>query len=101
MDPTYGPALVHLGMALYARRNYEDAAPNLENGLKLIGDKARIEQLYTAGLAFINKEPRECDKAIPWLLKALEIDAEATPALQGLSACDQAPPESSDGDAQE
>jgi tetratricopeptide (TPR) repeat protein len=100
LDPNYGPALVHLGMALYARRNYEDASLNLDNGLNLIGDKARIEQLYTAGLAFINKEPRECDKAIPWLLKALEIDAEATPALQGLAACDQAPPANSDGEAQ-
>jgi tetratricopeptide (TPR) repeat protein len=87
IDPDYGPALVHLGMALYARRNYEDAAPNLEKGLNLIGDKARVEQLYTAGLAYINKEPRECDKAVNWLLKALELNAEATPAIQGLAAC--------------
>lgn len=87
MDPQYGPALVYLGMALYARRNYEDAAPNLEQGLRLIGDQARIEQLYTGGLAYINKEPRECEKAIPWLLKALAIDATARPAIQGLAAC--------------
>jgi tetratricopeptide (TPR) repeat protein len=92
IDPNYGPALVHLGMALYARRNYEDAAPTLDRGLTLIGDRARIEQLYTAGLAYINKEPRDCQKAIPWLLKALHLDAEASPALQGLAACDIAPP---------
>jgi tetratricopeptide (TPR) repeat protein len=92
LDPNYGPALVHLGMALYARRNYEDAALNLDKGLTLLGDKARIEQLYTAGLAHINKEPRECAKAIPWLLKALVLDAEAGPALQGLTICEQAPP---------
>lgn len=87
LDPQYGPALVYLGMALYARRNYEDAAPSLEKGLRLVGDRARIEQLYTGGLAYINKEPRECEKAIPWLLKALEIDATASPAIQGLAAC--------------
>ena len=43
LDPDYGPALVHLGMALYARRNYEDAATSLEKGLPLIGDSARVE----------------------------------------------------------
>jgi tetratricopeptide (TPR) repeat protein len=89
LNPDYGPAHVYLGMALYARRNYEDAAVELETGLTLMGDKARIEQLYTAGLAFINKEPSECDKAIIWLDKALQIDNTATPALQGLTACGQ------------
>ncbi len=92
IDPNYGPAHVHLGMALYARRNYEDAAVELEQGLTLIGDKARIEQLYTAGLAFINKEPSDCEKAIFWLYKALAIDKEAAPALQGLKACGQGEP---------
>ncbi len=57
LDPNYGPALVHLGMAYYARRNYEDAASYLEQGLAIIGDAARIEQLYTAGLAHIYKVP--------------------------------------------
>lgn len=87
LDPDYGPALVHLGMALYARRNYEDAAPSFEKGIPLMGDQARIEHFYTAGLAHINKDPRDCESAIPWLLKALEIHSGATPALQGLNTC--------------
>lgn len=87
MDPNYGPAHVHLGMALYARRNYEDAVPALEKGLNLVGDSARIEQLYTLGLAYIYKDPPECDKAVTWLRKALEIDPESGPALEGLSLC--------------
>jgi tetratricopeptide (TPR) repeat protein len=87
LDPTYGPALVHLGMAYYARRNYEDAATYLEVGLSFLGDRARIEQLYTAGLAHIYKVPSECDKAEPWLRKALEIHEGATPALEGLRLC--------------
>jgi tetratricopeptide (TPR) repeat protein len=87
MDPNYGPALVHLGMALYARRNYEDAVTNLEKGLALIGDKAREDHFYTAGLAHINKEPRECALAEPWLRKALEKNSGSAPAIAGLDVC--------------
>jgi tetratricopeptide (TPR) repeat protein len=87
IDPNYGPALVHLGMAYYARRNYEDAAVYLERGLALIGDDARIEQVYTAGLSHIYKEPQECDKAEPWLRRALEMHPDATPASEGLRLC--------------
>jgi tetratricopeptide (TPR) repeat protein len=87
IDPAYGPAQVHLGMALYARRNYEDAAVALEKGLALVGDRARIEQVYTAGLAHIYKDPTECDKAEVWLRKALEIDPQSGPALEGLAIC--------------
>lgn len=87
MDPNFGPALVHLGMSLYARRNYEDAVANLEKGLALIGDSAREDHLYTAGLAHIYKEPRECAQAEPWLRKALEKNPESAPALAGLRIC--------------
>ena len=87
LDPTYGPAQVHLGMALYARRNYEDAAPALETGIQLLGDKARIEHIYTLGLANIYKDPPDCEKADLWLRKALEIDPESGPALEGLALC--------------
>lgn len=87
LDPNYGPALVHLGMALYARRNYEDAVTNLEKGLALIGDAAREDHLYTAGLAHIYKEPRECAQAEPWLRKALEKNSESAAALAGLRIC--------------
>ncbi len=87
MAPDYGPALAHLGMALYARRNYEDAVTNLEKGLAMMGDQAREEYLYTAGLAHINKEPRECALAEPWLRKALEKNPASEPALAGLRIC--------------
>lgn len=87
MDEHYGPAQIHLGMALFARRNFEDAALHLDTGLRLVGDEARIEQLYTLGLAYIYKEPRECDKAIPWLQKALAIVPDNGPALDGIRAC--------------
>jgi tetratricopeptide (TPR) repeat protein len=87
LDPNYGPALVHLGMAYYARRNYEDASTYLEQGLAILGESARIEQVYTAGLAHIFKDPSECDKAEPWLRRALEMNPDAQPASQGLQMC--------------
>jgi len=90
LDPEYAPALVHLGMALYARRNYEDAAAALDKGLPLLGDRAREEHYYTAGLAHVYKEPRECAQAMPWLQKALEKNAASTPALTGIKLCDNA-----------
>jgi len=87
MDSRYGPALIHLGMALYARRNYEDAASMLERGIQVLKERARIEHYYTLGLAHIYKDPSECDEAEPWLRAALEMDTYSGPALEGLGLC--------------
>lgn len=87
LDPTYGLAYIHRGLVYYARLNYEDAAPDLEIGVRLLGDKARVEHVYSLGLALIYQEEQDCEKAIPWLRKALEIDKNSTPALSGLSEC--------------
>ena len=57
LDPEYGPALVHLGMALYARRNYEDAVVALEKGVNILGEDARIEHIYTLGLGLHLQKP--------------------------------------------
>ncbi len=89
VEPDYGLAVAHLGMAYYSRRNYEDAAPTLERAVELLGDETRIEVYYSLGLAYIYKKPKECDKAIPWLEKALKIDPDTPPALEGLSLCSQ------------
>ncbi|MEM7534524.1 MAG: tetratricopeptide repeat protein [Chloroflexota bacterium] len=88
LDDDYGPGLVHLGMALYARRNYEDAAPMLEKGINILGEDARIEHIYTLGLAHIYKEPTECDRAEPWLRRALDIASDSLPAIEGMNLCD-------------
>jgi tetratricopeptide (TPR) repeat protein len=87
VDPADGNAQAHLGLVYYARRNYEDAVPALETGISILGDASRIEYYYQLGLAHIYKEPQECDKAIPWLNKALEIDPGSLPALEGLRVC--------------
>ncbi len=87
LDPDYAPALIYLGMALYTRRNYEDAAAALDKGLPLFGDSAREEHYYTAGLAHIYKEPRECAEGMVWLQKALEKNPQSGPALAGAALC--------------
>jgi tetratricopeptide (TPR) repeat protein len=49
---------------------------------------APIEYYYSLGLAFAYLEPSRCDKAVPWLLKALELDSSAyNPAWAGLRIC--------------
>jgi hypothetical protein len=40
-------------------------------------------------LAFIYKEPRDCEKAIPWLQKALELNATNQPVIDALTRCSQ------------
>jgi Flp pilus assembly protein TadD len=46
---------------------------------------AEPEYYYELGLALAYLE--RCDEARPWLLKALEVDPNAAPALEGLKLC--------------
>ncbi len=88
LDPQNGAALAHLGLTYYARRNYEAAAPLLEQAVAILGDEeSRIDYYYTLGLAYIYKKPKECHLAVPWLRKALDIDPNASSALEGMRLC--------------
>ncbi len=87
IDPANGVAQAHLGTIYYRLRNYEQAVVELNTAMELLGDQTRIEYLYQLGLAYIYKEPSECDKALPWLQKALTLDPDSGPALEGLAAC--------------
>jgi len=49
---------------------------------------APVEYYYSLGLAFAYLEPPLCDQAVPWLLRALELDKSVTnPAWAGLRIC--------------
>ncbi|MBN1995349.1 MAG: tetratricopeptide repeat protein [Anaerolineae bacterium] len=49
---------------------------------------APVEYYYSLGLAFAYLEPPLCNQAVPWLLKALELDSSAyNPAWAGLRIC--------------
>ncbi|GEM_PF-434191 len=58
-----------------------------------LGEKlpAPVEYYYQLGLAYAYLDPPQCDKAEPWLLKALEIEPLAwNPAWHGLRICPSA-----------
>lgn len=89
-DPQNGAALAHLGITYYTRRNYEDASLVLKQAVDILGDaESHIDYYYHLGLAHIYKKPQECDLAIPWLRKALEIDPNTPAALEGLRVCSE------------
>ena len=49
---------------------------------------APIEYYYELGLAYAYLDPPVCDQAVPWLLRALDIDSSGTnPAWAGLRIC--------------
>lgn len=60
----------------------QQAQVNIQFDEKL---SAPIEYYYELGLAYAYLDPPVCDKAIPWLLKSLEIDSSGfNPAWAGL-----------------
>lgn len=87
LDPNYAPAQVHMGMALFSRRNYEDSAAAFETGLPVLGESARVEQLYRAGMANVLKDPANCTRANFWFDKVLAQDEGNGDALDGKRFC--------------
>lgn len=56
---------------------------------------APLEYYYELGLSYAYMEPVQCERAVPWLLRALEKDpAYYNPAWEGLRICpsDESPP---------
>ena len=85
VDPEYGPAYGHLAVAYYLRRNYEKAVEYFERAIAL--NQATTEYYYELGLSYLYKEPEDCQNAVPWLRKALDINPEIPQARQGLDYC--------------
>ena len=87
-DPENGLVLAHLGMAYYARLNFESAAETLEEALAIMEEEEINAQFtLTLGLAHVYKKPAECHMAIPWLRKTLEFAPGLNAALIGLRRC--------------
>jgi len=52
---------------------------------------APVEYYYELGLSYVYLQPPQCDQAVPWLLKSLDIDpAYYNPAWAGLKICPSA-----------
>jgi len=99
IDPNYASAYGHLGWLHYAQRHYEDAIINFERAVQLGATSA--EYYYELGLAYIyaatnglapgySEEDlaRGCEKGLPWLDKALEVDPYCQPCWDGVNLCE-------------
>jgi tetratricopeptide (TPR) repeat protein len=64
-------------------RNYESAIETLEKAVE-IGYQTE-EVLYEIGLSYAYLD--QCDKGREWLLRALGVNPNSQPALQGLRIC--------------
>jgi tetratricopeptide (TPR) repeat protein len=85
LDPEYAPAYAHLGRLYYTQLNYESA---IENFLKAFDLGVRNEEyFYELGLAYAYLD--DCANAINWLEKALEVNPESAPAMQGIQRCSE------------
>jgi tetratricopeptide (TPR) repeat protein len=82
-DPAYALGYAHLGWTHYILRQYEEAIPNFEGAIQR-GATAN-EFKYELGLSYAFTD--QCDKARVWLNKALEVEPDSEPALQGKVLC--------------
>jgi len=82
-NPDIASAWAHLGLAYYARRNYEGVLEVLPKAIELGVDK--IEYYYVLGLSYFYMD--ECDKAMPLFQKALTLDPNDVNAQSGINLC--------------
>lgn len=88
-DPTYGRNYGLLGQIYYRQLNFEAAIESLEQAVSF-GYSNQLVYLYL-GLAHAALE--QCDEAVPWLERTLELNPEMGPARDGLRMCDVLPTE--------
>lgn len=83
LDPEYAPAHAHLGRVYYTLLNWESAIESFTKAFDL-GFKNE-EYFYQLGLAYSYLE--DCASARIWLERALELNPDSRPALDGLKRC--------------
>ena len=82
-NPDYAPAWAYLGLAYYARRNYEGVIEALPKALELGANK--VDYYNVLGLSYFYMD--ECDKAMPLFQKTLAVDPNDVSALSGINLC--------------
>lgn len=87
-NPDNASAWAHLGLAYYARRNYEGVIEALPLAIELGANK--IEYYYVLGLSYFYMD--ECDKAMPLFQKALTLDPNDVNAQGGINLCQHITP---------
>lgn len=83
LDPEYAPAHAHLGRLYYTQLRWESAIESFTTAFEL-GLKSE-EYFYELGLAYSYLE--DCTNGVKWLEKALELNPDSRPALDGIRRC--------------
>lgn len=83
LDPEYAPAYAHLGRVYYTLLNWESAIEYFTKSFEL--GLENEEYFYELGLAYAYLD--DCTNARLWLNKALEVNPDSRPALDGLKRC--------------
>jgi tetratricopeptide (TPR) repeat protein len=82
-DPSYGINYAYLGYVHYTQRNFEQAIVELQQSISFGYTSEAV--YYHLGLSLAYLE--ECDSAVGWLERALEINPESQPAQSGMRLC--------------
>lgn len=82
-SPDYAPAWAYLGLAYYARRNYEGVIEALPKAIELGANK--VDYYNVLGLSYFYMD--ECDKAMPLFQRTLAIDPNDMSAQGGVNLC--------------
>lgn len=84
LDEEYALAHAHLARVYYTQLNWEAAIENFNRAFEL--GLENEEFFYEAGLAYSYLD--DCDNGIKWLQKAIELNPESRPALDGIRRCE-------------
>ena len=82
-SPDYAPAWAYLGLAYYARRNYEGVIEALPKAIELGANK--VDYYNVLGLSYFYMD--ECDKAMPLFQRTLAVDPNDMSAQGGVNLC--------------
>jgi protein O-GlcNAc transferase len=82
-SPDYAPAWAYLGLAYYARRNYEGVIETLPKAIEMGANKT--DYYNVLGLSYFYMD--ECDKAMPLFQKTLAMDPNDISAQSGINLC--------------
>ncbi len=83
MDPEFGLSYAHLAQVYYTQLNWEAAIENFDQAFKLGVENE--EFFYIMGLSYSYLD--DCDNALKWLNKALELNPESAPVQQAIRYC--------------
>jgi tetratricopeptide (TPR) repeat protein len=83
LDPDFGLSYAHLARVYYTQLNWEAAIENFDKAFALGVENE--EFFYLMGLS--HQYLDDCDNALKWFEKALELNPDSAPVQQGIRRC--------------